>query len=389
MALRSRRIWQFGVLITTLFLFCTPIFAENTKTNPISAFYSYEDLLRMAEEKIITETPTKAFDFLAKAKELNPKLDYRYFNLMGDAHTKLGQIYEAIVAYEESIKRKNDQLDLILTISDLYEKDRKPKDALRLTEVYLEQKPKAKYRLFTAGILSRQVGNENAYERYMSLLEADTSFVSEKEALQTSLSKNLKLHKWKEAEELSVRYLPYFPREEGMYETLILARRGKKSPEVEAAYRWACTIYKTETRYFTRFGVFLQEEKRYLESLASFRRAYFNLLKYHPESDAGEIIFLIRQSYANLGRDRDTLAIDQLVKDFKKKKTLTDTEVENHQQTYRKNREYLLFSIDWFKTKDEGKANFYRTLLEQRDQEFEISEFLNTIGPFALEKMIL
>jgi hypothetical protein len=123
--------------------------------------------------------------------------------------------------------------------------------------------------------------------------------------------------------------------------------------------------------------------------LASFRRAYYNLLKYQPNSDAGEIIFLIRQSYANLGREKDTLAIDQLVKDFKNRKNLKDEEVETHQLTHRKNREVLLFTIDWFRNKNPDKANHYRKLLQERDFEYEEQEFLNTMGPFSLEKMIL
>lgn len=394
MELRSRRICQFTVLGTSLFLVFFPIFSQTKVPEPnspksIAAFYNYDQLLRIAEEKIITETPAKAFDFLAKAKEINPELDFRYFNLLGDAHSKLGQYFQAIEAYEESIRRNPEQLDLILTIADLHEKNRKPKEALRLTKLFLEKKPNAKYRLFMAAILSRQIGDELGYDDYIKTLESDTSFREEKDALQVSLAKYLKVRKWKEAEELTVRYLPYFPREEGMYESLILARRGKKSPELETAYRWVCTIYKTETRYFTRYGVFLQETNRPLESLASFRRAYYNLLKYQPNSDAGEIIFLIRQSYANLGREKDTLAIDQLVKDFKNKKNLKDEEVETHQLTHRKNREVLLFTIDWFKNKNPDKANHYRKLLQERDFEYEEQEFLNTMGPFSLEKMIL
>ncbi|TGK49103.1 hypothetical protein EHQ43_03140 [Leptospira bouyouniensis] len=383
MILRSRRIWQISVLVTSLFLSFYPILAEPEPLNPVKAFYGYEDLLRMAEDKITQETPAKAFDFLIKAKELNPDPDYRYYNLSAEAHMKLGQVYDGIHAYEESIKRKKDQLDLVLFIADFYEKEKKPREALQFTKFYLEQKPNAKYRLYLAAILSRQLGLETDYESYMSILESDKTFVSEKDALQTSLLKNIKNRKWKEADDLSLRYLVYFPREEGMYETLILARRGRNSEFLEQAYIWTSTVFLKETRYFTRYGVFLQEKQRYLESLSLFRRGFYNLLKYDPNSDAKEILFLIRQSYANLGKDRDTLAIDSLVKDFINQKNLKATELENHVATYRKNREYLLFSIYWFSTRDEAKTNEYRKKLKERDLEFEESEFLRVMGPFA------
>lgn len=384
MILRSRRIWQFGVLATSLFLVSSPNLAETEILNPVKAFYGYEDLLRMAEDKIVQETPAKAFDFLIKAKEINPDPDFRYHNLAARAHIKLGQIFEGIHAYEESIKKKKDQLDLILYIADFYEKERKQKEALFYTQLYLEQKPNAKYRLYTAAILSRQLGLELEYEKYMQSLESDKTFVSEKEALQTSLLKNIKNKKWKEADDLSLRYLVYFPREETMYETLILARRGRQSELLEQAYQWTATVFLNETRYFTRYGVYLQEKQRYLESLSLFRRGFYNLLKFYPNSDAGEILFLIRQSYANLGKDRDTLAIDSLVKDFMNQNKLTAIELENHQNTYRKNREYLLFCIYWFTKQDTAKANEFRQKLKDRDSEFEESEFLRVIGPFSI-----
>ncbi|MBM9548175.1 hypothetical protein JWG40_14180 [Leptospira sp. 201903074] len=383
MILRSRRIWQFGVLATSLFLISSPNLAETEVLNPVKAFYGYEDLLRMAEDKIVTETPAKAFDFLIKAKELNPDPDYRYYNLSARAHMKLGQIFDGIHAYEESIKKKKDQLDLVLYIADFYEKERKQKEALFYTQLYLEQKPNAKYRLYTAAILSRQLGLELEYEKYMQILESDKTFLSEKDALQTSLLKNIKNKKWKEADDLSLRYLVYFPREEAMYETLILSRRGRQSELLEQAYQWTTTVFLNETRYFTRYGVYLQEKQRYLEALSLFRRGFYNLLKFYPDSDAGEILFLIRQSYANLGKDRDTLAIDSLVKDYMNQNKLTANELENHQNTYRKNREYLLFCIYWFTKRDTAKANEFRQKLIDRDAEFEELEFLRVIGPFS------
>ncbi|MDF3820958.1 tetratricopeptide repeat protein [Leptospira sp. 96542] len=357
--------------------------------NPVTAFYSYEKLLEIADEKIITETPTKAFDFLIKAKELNPNPDYRYYNILGRAHWKLGQKQDAVEAYKQSIQLNSEQTDLMLYVADYYDGIRKPVLALEFTELYLTKNPNAKYRLYTAGLLSRRIGNESKYESYMNLLESDKSFESEKDALQTTLSKHLKNRKWKEAEELTLRYIPYFPREETMYETLLLARRGGSFPTLEEAYIWVCTIFKKETRYFVRYGVFLQEEGRYLESLASFRRAYFNVLKYEPESDPFEILFLIRQSYANLGRDRDTLAIDQLVKDKKNSKKLNANLVENHLNTYRKNREYLLFAVHWFLVNDPNRVGEFRKRLDERDTEFEELELLNVIGPFSLEPMLL
>lgn len=383
MILRSRRIWQFSVLVTSLFLVSRPNLAQSEDLNPVKVFYGYEDLLRMAEDKIVQETPAKAFDFLIKAKELNPDPDFRYYNLAARAHMKLGQVFDGIHAYEESIKKKKDQLDLILYVADFYEKERKQKESLFYTKLYLEQKPNAKYRLYTAAILSRQLGLESDYESYMQFLESDKTFVSEKDALQASLLKNIKNKKWKEADDLSLRYLVYFPREETMYETLILARRGRESELLEQAYQWTTTIFLNETRYFTRYGVYLQEKQRYLEALSLFRRGFYNLLKFFPDSDAGEILFLIRQSYANLGKDRDTLAIDSLVKDFKNQIKLTATELENHQNTYRKNREYLLFCIHWFSKRDATKANEYRQKLKDRDMEFEETEFLRVMGVFS------
>ncbi|GBF51364.1 hypothetical protein LPTSP4_29000 [Leptospira ryugenii] len=341
----------------------------------------------VAEQKIEIELPNQAFSFLAKAKEIKPELDSRFHNITGNAHWKLGNYYEAISAYEQSIALDGKQNALLLKIADFYDKERKPALALKFTELYLKNAPTDKARLFRAAILSRRSGKEDVYLSYIRLLESDKSFASEEEALQTSLARNLKLKKWKEAEELSLRYLPFFPRVEGMYETLIIARRGKKSPLLEEAYMFACVAFKEETRYFVRYGVYLQEQERYLEALSMFRRAFYQALKYNVQSDWGEFLFLLRQTYTKLGWVEDALAMDVLVSDIKNKMNLRDQDVQNHLNTYRKNREYLLFGVYWFKDKDAILADEYRKLLRERDEETSEKEFLFVIGPFAVDRM--
>jgi tetratricopeptide (TPR) repeat protein len=385
MVSRSRRKWQLWLLLTTLFPFAIGISAETL--NPVRVMFTYDHLLKVAEEKIITDSPNQAFSFLAKAKEIMPEPEFRYYNLTGEAFWKLGNHYEAMSAFEKSVELNPSQFSLLLRIADFYESERKPDVALIYNEKFLKIVPTEKLRIFKVAILSRRIGNETNYQKYIQILESDKSFASEQESLQASLSRNLKLRKWKEAEELTLRYLPYFPRVEGMYETLILARRGKKSPLIEDAYTMACVTFKDETRYYVRFGVFLQENGRYLESLSMFRRALFNALKFNVKSDWGELLFLLRQSYGNLGWELETLAIDSLVQDIKNKDKLTDEQVENHIQSYRKNREYLLFGLYWFKDKNPEKASIYKSMLNERDQASSEKEFLFVIGPFALEKL--
>lgn len=385
MVSRSRRKWQSRLLLTSLFLFYLGIYAEST--NPVKVLFTYDHLLKIAEEKIITETPNQAFSFLAKAREIRPEPDFRFYNLTGEAFWKLGNHFEAMTAFEKSAELNPGQFSLVLRIADFYESERKPDTALEYNERYLKIIPTDKNRILKSAILSRRIGNEENYQKYIQILESDKSFASEEESLQTSLSRNIRLRKWKEAEELTLRYLPYFPKVEGLYETLILARRGRNSSLIEDAYIMACVTFKDETRYYIRFGVFLQENGRYLESLSMFRRAFYNALKFNSKSDWGEFLFLLRQSYANLDREVDTLAIDSLVADMKNKDKLTDAQVINHLQTYRKNREYLMFGIFWFKNKNADQANIYRKLLNERDQENSEKEFVFVIGPFAREKL--
>ncbi len=385
MVSRSRRKCHMWLLLTTLFPIGTGFYAETI--NPVKALFTYEHLLKIAEEKITTDSPNQAFSFLAKAKEIQPEPEYRFYNLTGEAFWKLGNHYEAMNAFGKSVELNPKQFSLILRLADFYETERKPKIALEYNEKYLKIVPTEKNRILKTAILSRRMGDEKNYQKYIQILESDKSFATEVDSLQTSLSRNIRLRKWKEAEELSLRYLPFFPRVETMYETLILARRGKNSPLIEDAYVMACVTFKEETRYFVRFGVYLQENSRYLESLSMFRRAFFNALKFNVKSDWGEFLFLLRQSYANLDREIDTLAIDSLVQDIKNKDKLTDEQVVNHILSFRKNREYLMFGVFWFKNKDIEKANYYKSLLEERDQENSEKEFVYVIGPFAFEQL--
>jgi len=385
MVSRSRRNWQLQLLLTSLFLFTFGIYSE--PVNPVKLFFTYDHLLNIAEQKIETDSPNQAFSFLAKAREIKPELDSRFHNLTGEAHWKLGNFHEAMNAFRNSVDADPKQIVLLLRIADFYEKERKPDIALEYNERYLIIVPTDKARLYKSAILARRIGKEEQYQNYIQNLENDTSFKTEGEALQASLSKNLKLKKWKETEDLVIRYLPFFPRVEGMYETLILARRGKKSPLVEDAYILACVTFKEDTRYYVQYGVFLQENGRNLESLAMFRRAFFIALKNNVKSDWGEFLFLLRQSYANLGWERETLAMDVLVNDIKNKDNLKDQILEDHIQSYRKNREYLLFGQFWFKDKDSKKSNLYKSLLKQRDDENIEKEFQFVIGPFAFDQL--
>lgn len=353
------------------------------KANP--TFLGYERLLEIAEEKITTEKPGRAFAFLQKARDLEPDPDYRFYNLMGDAHWKLQQTYLAIESYEKSLEKNKNQFPLFLRIADFYEKERKPDKALLFSEKYLELVPNDKNRIFRAAILSRRMGKESAFQSYIKNLESDTTFATEKEALKSTLLKYIQKKKWKEAESLTLKYLPYFPREEFMYESLILARRGQNLNSVEEAYTLACVIFKSETRYFVRYGVFLQENQRYIEALSSLRRAFSNGIRYKRDDDWGEILFLIRQTYSNLGRSKDSLAIDTLVKDTQLKENVDPSVLENHIATFRKNREFLYYGILFFKTRNPELAQIYSQEMAERDSENEYKELLFVIGPFALE----
>jgi len=229
------------------------------------------------------------------------------------------------------------------------------------------------------------MGRESAFQNYMKTLESDTSFIQEKDSLKSTLNKYLRNKKWKEAESLTLRYLPYFPRFEFMYETLILARRGLKSPLLEEAYTLTCVIFKEETRYFVRYGVYLQENKKYIEALSAFRRAYLNSLRFKQNEDWDEILFLLRQTYTNLGREKDALAIDLLVTDTRRKDQLDPKNLQQHISTFRKNREFLLLGIYFFREKNSDLVNQYKADLALRDKENEYQELLFVIGPFALE----
>gem|GEM_PF-3693821 len=345
--------------------------------------FDYEYLLQRAQEKIETDTPARAFPYLQKAREIQPEVDYRFHNLMGDAHWKMHDRFSAMESYERSLESNEYQFPLFIRIADFYEEERKPDKALVFSEKYLALVPNDKNRIFRAAILSRRMGRESNYDNYIKILESDITFESEKESLRSTLNRYLKNKKWKEAESLALKYLPYFPREEWMYESLILARRHRSLASLEDAYMMACVIFKEETKYFVRYGVLLQEKKRYFEALSSLRKAFRNSVKFQKNQDWDEILFLLRQTYSNLGREKDSYAIDSLVNDTRIRNDLNPDTLKIHIQTFRKNREYLIFGMYWFLEKEPKASQEYKQLIRQRDEEFENTELLFVLGPFA------
>jgi Tfp pilus assembly protein PilF len=176
----------------------------------------------------------------------------------------------------------------------------------------------------------------------------------------------------------------YFPREEIIHESKILCERALSLEAMESSMVDATAIFHENPNLAIRYGIFLQEKERMLESLAAFRRAFELSLEYSDPGNREEIFFLIRQVYSYLKRSHDANAMSQLSILSKKINSIDENDLEKAIQSFPKNRELLILGIYFYKSKNQtDKLKFWKSKLAERDLENEETELVKVIGPFS------
>lgn len=395
-------------ILSTIFSIILPI-SEKVLADPSP--FTYDHLLEQANAKIKSFDYGRALDRLEIARNKNPSLDYRYYYLLGDAYFGMGRAMEGLSAYHKSLDLEPGQPDLLLKLTEFQANDRRPAEALAYLKRYLRFLPQDKQWTYRAGILAKQSG-DNAYaNQAFASLESDKNYEIERDAILSELKTKTQAGDWQSVIEMSRKYLLYFPREEVVYEYLILALRGIDHPEVEKAMVDASLVFSQNANFTVRYGIYLQEKERMLEALASFRRALtISFLtrrakgnRPDPGNDQAnseneqvaanndrlraesqdEILFLIRQTYSFLNRQHDVKAISNLQKVhrlIREGNPRGVADLEQAVRTYPKNRETLVYAVQELEKKE-----LYNAMLSQRDRENEEKELIYVIGPFSRE----
>lgn len=349
-----------------------------------SSPYTYDELLNQATTKMNAFDYGRALDRLDLATGKIEKPDYRYYKILGEIYFRMGKKLEALEAFSISLELEPGQIELLDKIISFYEKDRRPKEALEFVQKYLKFLPNDKNKLFRGAILANRIGNYTLGNLYLLKLEADPKYSREKSAIIEQLYEKINNKEWDVALKSSTEYILYFPREEIIHESKILCERALSLEAMESSMVDATAIFHENPNLAIRYGIFLQEKERMLESLAAFRRAFELSLEYSDPGNREEIFFLIRQIYSYLKRSHDANAMSQLSILSKKINSIDENDLEKAIQSFPKNRELLILGIYFYKSKNQtDKLKFWKSKLAERDLENEETELVKVIGPFS------
>jgi Tfp pilus assembly protein PilF len=346
--------------------------------------YSYDELLQQATTKMQAYDYGRALDRLdfARNKVSNP--DYRYYYILGETYFRMGKHLEALNAFKKSLDLEPGQIELLDKLIAFYEKDRRPKEALDLVKNYLKFLPDDKNKLFRGAVLANRIGDFELGNTYLLKLESDPKYSTEKSAVVEEVYDKIHSKEWGEALKISSEYIFYFPREEVIHESKILCERALNLESIESSMIDATAIFYQNPNLAIRYGIFLQEKERMLESLAAFRRAFELSLIYSDPGNREEIFFLIRQVYTYLKKDHDANAMSQLSYLSKQGSNLDEKDLQKAYQSFPKNREILVFGMEYFRNKNLTKEfNYWKSNLEDRDLANEETELVKVIGPFS------
>lgn len=364
-------------ILLTFYLFLS--FPLNADSSP----FTYDELLNQVRTKIKAFEYGRALDRLEIARKKIDKPDYRYFYLLGETYFQMGKIIESLDSFEKSLELEPGQIELLERLAHFYEKDRKPKKSLEMIQRQLKFDPNNKENIFRVAVLANRIGDLKTSEKYLIQLESDNSFIKEKEAIQATILEKIHEGNWIEAHQLTQKYILYFPRDEVIHESKILCERANHDPNLERSMVDAASIFYTNPNLAIRYGIFLQENNRMLEALSAFRRAFEISLIHSIPGNREEIFFLIRQTYSFLNREHDANAMNSLQNLSKNSKNLMLSEIEQALKSYPKNREIIVYSILYFKSKnDRDRVRELKESLLTRDLENEENELIFVIGPF-------
>lgn len=388
--------------------------------------YNYEELLAQADTAISNQFFDKSLTKLSIARQKVPEPDYRYFNLLGETYYRMERYPESIDSFQKSLFLKKDQPELLLHLLRFFDTERRAKIAFSYGEELLKWTPYDKKLIYRMAVIANRIGRPNDAKKFLDMLEADKRYDLEKKAILEDMEELLRRKSYKRAIEETEKFLLYFPREEFLHESHILAWKGfeetrefqiAKRPDqtirnfenrikfpnenkisyFENAMIDAASIFPDKSKFMIRYGLFLMERERYREAIAVLRRAYRFAISKKKDKELTEILYLVRQCYFKMGRNQDSLFVNYIIALFDrtkaqaKLKTLSveaipEKEIDFLSQQAKTNWESILLGKLYFqRTNNRERFEEYSELFRNVEEYIDQKDLLRVSGPFSEE----
>lgn len=345
----------------------------------------YDDSLERALYYMANQKLNIAKQKLEKLQVDYENLDYRFYTIKGELYLKLDQVDEAIEAFEISSRmssaQKIDQPLVAKKLYELYLNSRKLHKAFDYIRLYLAQNPGDKKARYDSLVLSSRLGKLNYFNAVSSRFLKD---LKDSEKKIPDIEKWIQKKEYKKAFELASEEILKNPMNPKLHGLKRIAQNSldSKSDEMENVLLGMAAIFFQEKKYSLLLGNFYKLQNRKFQAINLYRRMFSQSLKSDKYEFDEEVLYLIRDSYYELGRTKDAFAISELIQMCRRGDHQIEEDLWNaYKLSY--NREILVFLIFHVREKKQNESlEKYLKVLKAHDQKYGDSEFMNIFPVF-------
>ncbi|MBM9501371.1 hypothetical protein JWG44_14030 [Leptospira sp. 201903071] len=374
-----------GKLLSTWFFF---VLCTGYSTLHGNSTFSYGELLRQAKEELGRLRYDEALQKLEIADSLGTKRTAPYYEIEGRAWIGKGDLTTALESFEKSIQIEPANQPLLQEIIAGFEELKKPDKTFRFTRLSLNQNPNHPEYRYKALVLSSRLGNLNYYKETLFWIQKNNPYREDQAAIEAEVNTSNETGKIDEAISKCRKYLLYFPENSYLHRILLLSLKKKQSPLLEQALLDRAAIFRDEPIFAYESALEFLQNKRYNESLAMSRRAFYLSLK--KEGRAGkEILYPLHRIYRQRGNVSDIQAIEILQEIVESNHPLDEEFLDSKLKQTGFNRELLLFSLFYIQknatSTSKKKAEMWKGVFGKIRRQKEEDDISHTISPFSYD----
>ena len=363
-------------------------------------FYSYDEMLGRAEYymewKNASEIKDPAFrisepyriseEILQKADTKFEKKDFRFYRLRGKLYRRTGRISLAEKDFETSLSMKPEDTETSLALFEICLEDERLAKAFDYARIHLAENPENRKVRYEALVLSAGLGEMKYFKFASDRLSKGHSPEEEAEVLK-KITKLQADRKYSDCAEESEKSLIHFPLSENLYRTAVQCLKetdvsGKRTGRILLN---AAVLFPEKRKHLLAYSEYLKKMKKYPHSLNVLRKVFSDSLKKDGEAYDREIVFLLRNVYTAMGREKDAYALSLIAESSRTSRKLDSAALLQNYRIY-ENRETLLLLIHSLKSEaDSAASEKYSEMLRQRDEKMRHIEFTGIFPVFSSE----
>lgn len=345
-------------------------------------------------EKIIIKDPafrlTEHYriseEILGKADVRFEKKDYRFYRLRGKLYRRTGRGPLAEKDFETALAMKPEDTETSLALFEICLEDERPAKAFDYARIHLAENPENRKVRYEALILSARLGDRKYFKYAAEKLQKGNS-TEEEEKLQKKLSELRTQKKYSECSLESEMGLLHFPLSENLYRTALQCTKETDISQKKTGRLLlnAAVLFPEKRKHLLAYSEYLKKMKKYPHALNVLRKVFSDSLNKDGESYDREIIFLLRNVYTAMGREKDAYALSLISESSRVNRKLDSAKLLQAYGIY-ENRETLLLLIHSLKSEnDSALAEKYTELLRRRDEKMSHTEFTGIFPVFVSE----